>query len=42
MIALVSFTKALYSIGYVREDMREQDVTQGEGLRRLRRYYGQQ
>jgi hydrogenase-4 component F len=39
VIALVSFTTALYSIGYLREDMREQDVTEGEGLHRLRRYY---
>src|SRR2546425_7966605 len=39
VIAVVSFTTALYSIGYLREDMREQDVTRGEGLRHLRRYY---
>jgi len=39
VIAFVSFTTALYSIGYLREDMREQDVTRGEGLRHLRRYY---
>src|SRR6266571_4981639 len=39
VIAFVSFTTALYSVGYLREDMREQDVTQGEGLRHLRRYY---
>ena len=39
VIAIVSFTTALYSIGYLREDMREQDVTQGEGLRHLKRYY---
>jgi hydrogenase-4 component F len=39
VIAFVGFTTALYSVGYLREDMREQDVTQGEGLRHLRRYY---
>ncbi len=39
VIAFVSFTAALYSVGYLREDMREQDVTQGEGLRHLKRYY---
>jgi hydrogenase-4 component F len=39
VIAFVGFTAALYSVGYLREDMREQDVTQGEGLRHLRRYY---
>lgn len=39
VVAFVSFTAALYSIGYLREDMREQDVTCGEALRRLRRYY---
>jgi hydrogenase-4 component F len=39
VIAFVSFTTPLYSVGYLREDMREQDVTQGEGLRHLRRYY---
>ena len=39
VIAFVSFTSALYSIGYLREDMREQDVTQGEGLLRVRQYY---
>ncbi len=39
VIALVSFTAALYSVGYLREDMREQDVTRGEGLQHLRRYY---
>src|SRR5579884_403990 len=39
VIAFVSFTAALYSIGYLREDMREQDVTQGNGLRQGRRYY---
>ena len=39
VIALVGFTTALYSIGYLREDMREQDVTRGEGLRHLKRYY---
>ena len=40
VIAFVSFTTALYSVGYLREDMREQDVTRGEGLRHVRRYYG--
>ena len=39
VIAFVSFTTALYSVGYLREDMREQDVSRGEGLRHLRRYY---
>ncbi|HVB75716.1 MAG TPA: hydrogenase 4 subunit F [Ktedonobacteraceae bacterium] len=39
VIAIVSFTTAIYSVGYLREDMREQDVTQGEGLRHLKRYY---
>ena len=39
VIAFVGFTSALYSLGYLREDMREQDVTRGEGLRHLRRYY---
>src|SRR5579885_1556637 len=39
VIAFVGFTSALYSLGYLREDMREQDVTGGEGLRHLRRYY---
>src|SRR5712691_7753955 len=39
VIAFVSFTTALYSVGYLREDMREQDVTRGEGLRHLKRYY---
>ncbi len=39
VIAFVSFTAGLYSIGYLREDMREQDVTRGVGLRQLRRYY---
>jgi hydrogenase-4 component F len=39
VIAFVSFTTALYSVGYLREDMREQDVTRGEGLRHVRRYY---
>lgn len=39
IIAFVSFTAGLYSIGYLREDMRDQDVTQGVGLRQVRRYY---
>lgn len=39
VIALVGFTSALYSIGYLRVDMRDQDVTRGEGLRHLKRYY---
>ncbi len=39
VVAFVGVTAALYSIGYLREDMREQDVTQGEGLRRVRQYY---
>jgi hydrogenase-4 component F len=38
VVAFVSFTAALSSVGYLREEMREQDVTPGEGLRRLRRY----
>jgi hydrogenase-4 component F len=39
VVAFVCFTAALYSIGYLREDMREQDMTRGETLRHLRRYY---
>ncbi len=39
VVAFVNFTAALYSIGYLREDMREQDMTRGEALRHLRRYY---
>ncbi len=39
VIAFVSLSAGIYSIGYLREDMREQDVTWGEGLRQLRRYY---
>lgn len=39
VVAFVSFMAALYSIGYLREDMREQDVTGRETLRHLRRYY---
>jgi len=39
IIAFVGATAAIYSIGYLREDMREQDTSRGEGLGRLRRYY---
>ena len=39
VIVFVSFTAGLYSIGYLRVDMREQDVTTGDGLRQVRRYY---
>lgn len=39
VIAFVSLSAALYSVGYLREDMRDQDSTRGEGLRQLRRYY---
>jgi len=39
IIAFVSGTAALYSIGYLREDMKEQDPARGEGLANLRRYY---
>jgi hydrogenase-4 component F len=39
IIAFVGATAAIYSTGYLREDMREQDVSRGEGLGRLRRYY---
>src|SRR5579885_2227070 len=39
IIAFVSCLSVLYSIGYLREDMREQNVTQGNGLRQGRRYY---
>ncbi len=39
IIAFVGATAALYSIGYLREDMREQDTSRGEGLGRVRRYY---
>jgi hydrogenase-4 component F len=37
--AFVGFTAVLYSIGYVREDMRAEDVTRGEVRHRLRVYY---
>lgn len=39
IIAFVSVTAAVYSLGYLREDMKEQDPTRGEGLSNLRRYY---
>ncbi len=39
VIAFVSFTAALASVGYLREDMRELDTTQGQGLRQVKRYY---
>jgi len=39
IIAFVGATAALYSIGYLREDMKAQDVHRGAGLRELRRYY---
>ena len=39
IIAFVGATTALYSIGYLREDMKTQDVTRGTGLWELRRYY---
>jgi hydrogenase-4 component F len=37
--AFVGFTAALYSIGYLREDMKYQDAEHGAGLARVRRYY---
>jgi hydrogenase-4 component F len=39
VIAFVAFTAALYSIGYLRQDMKYQDVEHGVGLARVRRYY---
>jgi len=39
VIAFVSTTAAVYSIGYLREDMKEQDTSRGEALGHLRRYY---
>jgi hydrogenase-4 component F len=37
--AFVGFTSALYSIGYLREDVRATDLTNGEIKHRLRFYY---
>jgi len=37
--AFVGFTAALYSVGYLREDMKYQDAEHGAGLARVRRYY---
>jgi hydrogenase-4 component F len=39
IIAFVGFTAVLYSIGYLREDLRGEDLTSGEAAARLRRYY---
>ena len=39
IIAFVGATAALYSIGYLREDMKAQDAEHGEGRREVRRYY---
>jgi hydrogenase-4 component F len=39
VIAFVAFSAALYSIGYLRQDMKYQDAEHGEGLRGVRRYY---
>jgi hydrogenase-4 component F len=39
IIAFVGFTAVLYSIGYVRADLRDETLTAGELLGRLRRYY---
>ncbi len=37
--AFIGAMGALYSIGYLRVDMRDQDVRRGAGLMRVRRYY---
>lgn len=37
--AFVGTVAALYSIGYLRADMREQETQRGPGLRRVRRFY---
>lgn len=39
VIAFVSFTAALASVGYLREDMREMNTAQGQALRQMKRYY---
>jgi hydrogenase-4 component F len=39
IIAFVGFTVALYSIGYLREDIREANGAPGEAARRVRTYY---
>jgi hydrogenase-4 component F len=39
VIAFVGFTAVLYSIGYLREDIRGGDVSSDEALARMRRYY---
>lgn len=39
VIAFVSFTAALASVGYLREDMREINTEQGQALRQMKRYY---
>jgi hydrogenase-4 component F len=39
VIAFVSFTAALASVGYLREDMREMNTEQGQALRQMKRYY---
>ncbi len=40
MTAFIAVVAALYSIGYLRVDMREQEPWHGAGLTRVRRYYG--
>jgi hydrogenase-4 component F len=37
--AFVGCVAAVYAIGYLRADMREQDATRGPGLRQARRFY---
>jgi hydrogenase-4 component F len=39
MTAFISTVAALYSIGYLRVDTREQDTRRGRGLARIRQYY---
>jgi hydrogenase-4 component F len=39
IIAFVGFTAVLYSIGYLREDLRDADVAEPEVAARVRRYY---
>jgi hydrogenase-4 component F len=39
IIAFVGATAALYSVGYMRENMKEQTVEHGAGQREIRRYY---
>jgi len=39
MTAFIGSVAAVYSVGYLRVDMRELDIRKGEGLGRMRRYY---